>query len=306
MTDNSAPIVSLIGGTGFLGQHVARALLQAGYRVHIYSRNPEKAQQMKTLGTMGQLQLLRGSIRSHKTLERATNNVYAVINLVGLLYESGDQTFKEVHTNAVKKLAHLATMKDIEKCIHVSGLGVDQAMQSRYAQTKLAGEEVLLDEFPHATIMRPSIIFGPEDSFFNRFEYMSRYLPCLPLVGDGHTGFQPVYVKDVAIAIVSALQKKECEGKTYELGGPKTYSFKELIAFILRITGRHRALIPLPFPIAKMQARMFELLPKPLLTRDQVELLRTNNVVKDKKHGFKAFDIEPIAIEDVVPGYLRR
>lgn len=302
---HSTPVASVIGGTGFLGQYIVRALLKAGYHVKVYSRFPEKALQLKTLGTMGRLQLIRGNIRSRKTLENATN-ADVVVNLVGLLYEKGNQRFREVHATSVKQLAHLAAMKDVKRFIQISALGVDRASKSRYASTKRAGEEALLDEYPHATIVRPSIIFGSEDNFFNKFERMSRYLPFLPLIGGGHTLFQPVYVKDVAEAVVRIIKDKSTEGHIYELGGPAKYSFKELLEYLLQVTGRTRALINVPFPIAMMQARFFEFVPVPPLTRDQVELLKTNNVVEEKKYTFKALGIEPESLKRVVPGYVRR
>jgi uncharacterized protein YbjT (DUF2867 family) len=233
-----------------------------------------------------------------------------VVNLVGILHEGGRQTFSAVQAQGPRIVAEAAAKAGVESLVQVSAIGADANSPADYARSKAAGEAATLAAFPTAVIMRPSIVFGPEDQFFNRFADMARFLPFLPLIGGGETKFQPVYVGDVAEAIARALEGAAKPGATYELGGPEVKSFKALLEYILAITGRSRALVPLPFPIARLQASVMELLPSPMLTVDQVRMLETDNVVGPEalaaKRTLAGLGVTPTTIEAVVPGYLYR
>jgi NADH dehydrogenase len=226
-----------------------------------------------------------------------------VINLTGILFQSG-QTFEEVQADGAAHIAQAASAAGVSALVHVSAISADLESDSAYAVTKAEGENSVREAFPRAVILRPSIIFGPEDGFFNKFAAMARFLPALPLIGGGKTRFQPVFVGDVAQAILTALSRQD--GRTYELGGPGTYSFKELLQLILRETGRRRALIPMPFALAFLKAAFLQLLPKPLLTIDQVRLLKKDNVVSSTAPGLADLGITPTSVEAVIPSYLWR
>jgi NADH dehydrogenase len=229
----------------------------------------------------------------------------AVINLTGILFQKG-QTFEDVQAEGAANIARAAADAGATVLVHVSAIGADAQSESEYATTKAQGEQAVRESFPQAVILRPSIIFGPEDGFFNKFAAMARYLPVLPLVGGGHTRFQPVFVGDVAAAIVKALSSEEARGRTFELGGPSIYSFKELLQLILRETGRKRILAPLPFGIATVQAAFLQILPNPILTMDQVKLLKKDNVVAPTAAGLADLGITPTSVEAVIPSYLWR
>lgn len=298
-------VVTIVGGTGFVGRYVVKLLASAGYTLRVIARNPDAALQLKTAGDVGQIVLQRGDLADPDSLAGKIDYSYAVINLVGVLFESGRQNFTNLHAQGAERLAQIARAAGVPRFIHMSALSVDKARTSKYARTKLLGEKAVLTAFPEATIIRPSVIFGPEDNFFNQFARLATFAPALPLIG-GRTRFQPVYVGDVAKAIHACLARPETRGQVYELGGPQTYSFRQLLEYVLQVTGRKRALLPVPFGIASAVGTGAELLPHPPLTRDQVKLLKYDNVVSPGAKTFANLGISPTALEVVVPDYLAR
>lgn len=304
-------IITVFGGSGFLGRHIVRALAKAGYRVRVASRRPHLAQDLRVMGVVGQVQLVQANIRVASSVERAVEGASGVINLVGVLAESGRQNFSSLHAAGAKAVAEAAAAAGIERFVQVSAIGADADSPSRYAQSKAAGEAAVKAAIPTATILRPSIVFGTDDGFFNMFGSMARFAPALPLFGGGKTRFQPVFAGDVAEAALKSIESDEARGETYELGGPGVYTFKELMAFILEETDRPRFLVPLPFAIGTVMATLFELaaiLPfvQPLLTRDQLIQLQRDNVVADDAKGLDALGVTPETVEAIVPTYLVR
>ena len=300
-------IVTIAGGTGFLGRYVVRRLAKAGFRLRILCRHPDAALHLKTAGDVGQIALIAADVTKPESLEGKLAGCCAVINLTGILYESGRQTFTAVHTQGAERLAQMARSSGAARFLHVSALGIDKAVKSKYARSKLLGEKAVMAAFPQATILRPSVIFGPEDNFINLFAQLASLFPALPLIGGGHTRFQPVYVDDVAKALHACLLRDDTKGRTYELGGPEIHNFKDILHTITRITGRHRTLVSVPFPAASAIGCANELLPwPPLLTRDQVTLLHYDNVVSPGVQGFHELGIQPAAMDAVVPQYLAR
>jgi uncharacterized protein YbjT (DUF2867 family) len=300
-------IITVIGGSGFLGQYVVKELAKTGMAIRVVSRDPERALYLKTAGTVGQIVLSSANIRDEQSLKNVVENSWAVINLTGILYSRGKQNFSAIHAQGAERLAKIAKLAGCNRFIHISALAVDKSSKSHYARSKLMGEKAVLAAFPEATIVRPGILVGAEDNFFNKFAKLTSISPVIPLIGGGKTVFQPVYVDDVAKAIVSALINPATQGKLIELGGPQRYSFKELMAFMLQVLGKKRLLLPVPYALASLIAAFLELLPNPLLTRDQVQLLKTDNIV-EKKEGVLTFDdlgIVPVNIETVIPGYLK-
>jgi NADH dehydrogenase len=302
-------LVTVFGGSGFLGRHVVRALAKLGYRVRVAVRRPELAGFLQPLGSVGQIHAMQANVRHPASVEAAAREADVVINLVGILFERGRQTFDAVQSTGAETVA-LAAASVGARMIQVSAIGADESAPSRYARSKALGEKLVLSAAPSAVILRPSVLFGPEDDFFNKFAAIARFSPALPLVGGGHTRFQPIFAGDVASAIVAAIEGHAKDGEIYEVGGPEVYSFKELMQFMLTTIGRQRLLIPIPFALAKFQAGLLQLMPKPLLTPDQVELLRGDAVVSDeaKREGrtLEALGIEPLAMAAVVPSYLWR
>jgi uncharacterized protein YbjT (DUF2867 family) len=302
-------LVTVFGGSGFLGRHVVRALARAGYRVRPAVRRPDLAFHLQPLGRVGQIHAVQANLRYPQSVEAAVRGADVVINLVGILFERGKQRFEAVHAQGAHVVARAAAAEGA-RVVHVSALGADPDSPALYARSKAAGEAAVLAAAPQATIVRPSILFGPEDDFFNRFAAMARMSPALPLVGGGLTKFQPVFVGDVARAILRAVGGWAKGGTVYELGGPEVKTFRELMEYVLAVTERRRLLVPLPFAIARLQAHMLQYLPTPLLTPDQVELLRADNVVSEaartQGRTIEALGIEPTAIDAVVPGYLWR
>jgi NADH dehydrogenase len=305
----SDSLVTVYGGSGFLGRHVVRALAQRGYRIRVAVRRPDLAFHLQPLGRVGQIHAVQANLRYPDSVEAAAHGASAVVNLVGLLFEGGRQRFDAIHVSGSERVAQAAARHGA-RMVQISAIGADENATAKYARTKAEAERRVLAALPGAVIVRPSIVFGPEDDFFNRFAGLARMLPALPLIGGGHTKFQPVFVGDVARAIADAVDGKAQAGATYEIGGPTVYSFKELMKFVLTTIGRKRALVPLPFAIAKLEAGLLQFLPKPPLTPDQVELLRTDNVVSEAairdNRTLKAFGIVPESIESVVPTYLWR
>ncbi|HEY4275681.1 MAG TPA: complex I NDUFA9 subunit family protein [Rhizomicrobium sp.] len=297
--------ITIFGGSGFLGRHTVRALAKTGWRIKVACRYPNQAFFLRPLGQVGQIALIKCDITDPEQIEAALHGSDAAINLPGLLYARG-QSFEDVHVTGAANVAEAATRLGIGALVHVSALGADLESKSHYAQTKATGEVRVRAAFPAATILRPSIVFGPEDQFFNKFAGLARFSPALPLIGGGRTRFQPVFVGDVACAIGAVLTDPQAAGRTYELGGPTVYSFRELLQIILRETGRKRVLVPLPFWLATFKAFFLQLAPKPLLTPDQVALLRQDNIVSPTAFSLADLGIHPTTVEAEVPAYLWR
>jgi NADH dehydrogenase len=306
---NINTLVTVYGGSGFLGRHVVRALARRDYRIRVAVRRPELAGHLQPLGKVGQIHAVQANIRNSASVEAAAREADMLVNLVGILFERGRQLFDAVHAFGAEQVA-LAANAHGARMVHVSAIGADEHASSRYARSKAAAERLVLSAQPAATIMRPSIMFGPEDDFFNRFASLARLSPALPLIGGGKTLFQPVYVGDVATAIADAVDGNAQGGTIYELGGPEVRSFKELMQYVLKTIERRRLLLPIPFFAAKLKASLLQFMPKPLLTPDQVELLRVDNVVSDAAKGggrtLQGLGIDPESIEAIVPSYLWR
>ncbi len=302
-------LITIFGGSGFLGRHLVRALAKRHYRIRVAVRRPDLAGHLQPLGRVGQIHAVQANVRNTASVEAAVRGADIAINLVGILFERGRQRFDTVQAYGAEQVA-LATANHGTRLIHVSAIGADQHSPSAYGRAKAEGERGVLAARPDAIVFRPSIMFGPEDDFFNKFAAMARLLPALPLIGGGETRFQPVFVGDVAEAIARAVDGTARNGATYELGGPEVRSFKELMEYVLSVTERKRLLIPLPFAIARLQAMLLQLLPKPLLTPDQVEMLKVDTVVspeaESQERTLRGLGIEPTAMEIVVPSYLWR
>lgn len=302
-------LVTVYGGSGFLGRHVVRALAKRHYRIRVAVRRPELAGHLQPLGRVGQIHAVQANVRNAASVEAAARDAHVLINLVGILFERGRQRFDAVHAYGAEQVA-LAANAHGARLVHVSAIGADENSTAQYARSKAAAERLVLAAQPQATIMRPSIMFGPEDDFFNRFAALARISPALPLIGGGTTRFQPVFVGDVARAIADAVDGNARGGTTYELGGPEVRTFKELMQYVLATIERKRLLVPIPFFAARMQASVLQFMPTPLLTPDQVELLRTDNVVSEKaiaeRRTLAGLGIEPEPIEAIVPSYLWR
>jgi NADH dehydrogenase len=303
-------LVTVFGASGFLGRYVVRALTARGWRVRAAVRNPHTSHELKVVGDVGQVQLMQANVRYPQSIIRAVDGADAVVNLVGALFESGRQTFDALHTAGPDVIGEACAAAGITNLAHVSAIGADADSKSDYARSKGEGEALLRENVPGADILRPSILFGAEDEFFNRFAGLTAFAPALPLIGGGKTKFQPVFVEDVANAVAMSVTRGT-SGNTYELGGPQTYTFKALLEFILETVGKKRLLAPVPWFAANMMGFGGELtgaLPfvKPFLTRDQVENLKTDNVAAENSTGFAAFGIRPETIESIVPTYLSR
>jgi len=307
-------MITVFGASGFIGRYVVRALAKAGYRVRCAVRRPHIAHELKPMGVVGQIQLMQANLRDPDSVARAVEGAHGVVNLVGILYESGRQTFAGLQSRGAQTVAEAAAAAGVERLVHISAIGADENSSSRYGRTKALGEKAVLEAFPAATILRPSIVFGVEDEFFNKFADMARLAPALPLIGGGKTRFQPVFVGDVAECALNALQQPDAAGRVYELGGPNVYSFKALMQYILKVTHRRRLLVPVPWPAASGLGLVGELtgaLPfvQPFLTRDQVTLLKSDNVVGAGGEGLGRIEdlgVEPETVEAVVPTYLAR
>lgn len=315
----SQQLVTVFGGSGFVGRHVVRALVKRGYRVRVAVRRPDLAGFLQPLGTVGQIHAVQANLRYPASLAAAVKGADAVVNLVGIMEQSGRQTFSSVQANGARAVAQVSAAAGIGRLVHVSAIGAAADAKSLYARSKAEGEAAVFAAVPDAVVLRPSIMFGPEDDFFNRFAVLARMLPVLPLIGGGETRFQPAFVGDVAEAVARGVDGAVSGGRVYELGGPEVKSFKELVAYICEVTDRRRRLVSLPFPLARLKARILEtvdmltlgLLPDELmLTRDQVTLLESDNVVSEaaKAEGrdFAGLGIAPVSVEAVVPSYLWR
>lgn len=277
---------TVFGGSGFLGRTVVQALAARGYIVRIPTRHLEKVKDLKCMGFPGQIVPLKTTLRADAAIAEAIKGSEIVINLIGILSEKGRDTFQTLHVETAARIARVARASGVEHFVHVSALGADPNASSRYARTKALGEEAVRAFCPDAIILRPGLLFGPRDHFLARFSPLVRFLPALPLIGGGRTRFQPVYVGDVVAALLACLDRKETRGRLFVLGGPQIYTLQELWLFLLETLGISRPLFPLSWGLAKMIAFFFEFMPSPLLTRQQVELLKTDAVVGTRRQGF--------------------
>ncbi|WNK00427.1 complex I NDUFA9 subunit family protein [Thalassospiraceae bacterium LMO-JJ14] len=320
-------IITVFGASGFIGRHLVRRLAKNGWTVRAACRDPEKAQYLRTMGDVGQVIPWGADIGDAKSVHAALEGAEAAVNLVGILYESGKSTFQKMHVDCAKLAAETAASLGITRYVHMSALGANKHADAEYARTKAMGEEAVMAALPQARIVRPSVVFGPEDSFFNTFAGLCRISPFLPVIGaptfpdvsigggkpfsinflgDGGPKFQPVYVGDVADAIVMCLNVDSTAGKTYELTGPSVYSFADIMRLVLKTTCRKRALLPVPFWVAEIEAFFLEKLPKPLLTTDQIRLMQTDNVAGGTLPGLTDLGIAATPAEAILPTYLRR
>ncbi|GGE32951.1 oxidoreductase [Agaricicola taiwanensis] len=303
-------LVTVYGGSGFIGRHVVRLLAQHGWRIRVAVRRPDLANHLQPLGAVGQIHAVQANLRYRDSVLRAAEGSEAVVNLVGILAPSGRQSFDAVHAFGARMVADAAREAGARTLVHISAIGADANSPSSYARTKAEGEARVAEAFPNAVILRPSVVFGPEDDFFNRFASLARISPFLPLIGGGETKFQPVFVGDVAAAVTLGVEGRLKPRTVYELGGPEVKTFRELMDYVLKTTYRKRFLVPVPFGLAKMKAHVLQLLPKPLLTVDQVELLREDNVVSPEaiaqKRSLPGMGVAPTSIEAIVPSYLYR
>lgn len=307
---NSEKLVTIIGGSGFIGRQLVRSLAKRGYRIRVACRRPDLAGHVIPLGTPGQIALVQANLRFPDSVAAACQGAYAVVNLPGLLFNAGAQSFDAVHAFGADAAAKSAKAAKATIFIQMSAIGSDKASESGYASSKAEGEARAKAAFPGTMVVRPSIVFGPDDSFFNKFAAMARFSPALPLIGGGLTKFQPVFVGDVAEAMATLIDRGEADGKTYELGGTTVASFKELLQFTLATVQRKRLLLPVPFTIAKVLGTVLGLAPKPQLTADQVELLKADNVVSEKAKAegrdLTGLGISPRSYASIVPTYLYR
>jgi len=311
-------LVTVFGGSGSIGRQVVQRLASQGVRVRVAVRDPAKAAFLKPLGDLGQIAPMKVNVADEALVRYAVQGADAVVNLVGILAERGSSTFQAMHVEAAERIARLAAAAGVKRLVHMSALGADEAAAAKYARTKAAGEAAVRKHFPTATILRPSVVFGPHDQFFNMFGSFARFTPVLPYyVKDGvkpHGGqagadgprFQPVYVGDVADAVMKGLTSAETLGKTYELGGPNAYSMRKIMELVAEQTERPIKAVAVPMWVARLQARVMERLPKPLLTADQVKLLEVDNVLTGTLPGLDALGIEPTAMESVLPQYMHR
>lgn len=298
-------IICIFGGTGFLGRHITQELARAGFRIKIITRIPESVYELKTYGAVGQVVSCTCDYSDEKEIVKSIQGAYAVINLIGILYQKKKNKFSRVHAELSETIAKNCKKQSVEKLIHVSALGIEKS-QSKYAKSKLEGEQRVLKEFSSATILRPSVVFGSGDSFFNMFSKLSTLLPALPLIGGGKTRFQPVYVGDIAEAVKTIVMETDdiYQGNIYELGGPEVITFKEVYERLFKETNRRCTLINLPWPVATMQGALMSCMPKPLLTADQVKSLKTDNVVQPDALTLENLGVAPTAMDAILPKYL--
>jgi NADH dehydrogenase len=318
-------LVTVFGGSGFIGRILVRRLAAQGWVIRAAVQDPTAADFLKPMGDVGQVTPMRADITDPKAVAAAVAGADAVVNLVGILYESGRRSFDAIHVKGAANIAAAAKAAGVAKLVHMSALGADKNSESSYARSKAGGEEAVLAAFPGATIIRPSVVFGPDDDFFNRFGKMAMISPVLPvftgdgfkpvcgeggcsidLFGSGGPTFQPVHVGDVAAAISAVLDDPRLGGKIYELGGPRRYSMKEIMELVNSSTGRQRMLVPVPFGLGMLQATFLQMLPKPMLTKDQVRLMKVDNVVRGGKPGLAELGITPTSAEAILPLYMKR
>ena len=301
----SRRVATVFGGAGFIGRHVVQRLAKQGFVVRVAGRDTEKAGRLRTLGAVGQVVPVRASLTEDASVARAVAGAEVVVNLVGILFEKKRGDFARIHAEGAGRVARLAAAAGVRRLVHISAIGADAASESLYARSKAEGEAAVREAFPQATILRPSVVFGPEDQFFNRFGGLAALLPVMPVVLGG-TRFQPVYVGDVADAVMAAIASDDAPGRTYELGGPRVMTMREVLEFVLEQTGRRRLLVAMPEGLVRVQARLGEMLPTPPLTRDQLILLGRDNVVDDGALALRDLGIEPKAAAAIAPAYLAR
>jgi uncharacterized protein YbjT (DUF2867 family) len=316
-------LVTVFGGTGFVGTYVVRALARKGWRIRVAARRPKLGYRLPSYGDVGQIQLMAADIGSREEVDAALTGASACINLVGILAPSAGRSFRKVHEEGSRRVAEVAAARGVQRFVQMSALGADLRSPSVYARTKAEAEAAVRKALPSAVVLRPSVVFGPEDDFFNRFAAMATWSPFLPLIGGGKTRFQPVYVGDVAQAAANALERDAAAGLTFELGGPGVYTFKALMQLVLHETGRRRLLLPLPFGAAELIGLGGEIsgfavsslfrafgkraamaAPTPPLIADQVRLLKRDNVVSANAPGLDALGIAATSVESIVPSYL--
>ena len=304
-------LVTVFGGSGFIGRQTVRALAKRGLRIRVACRRPHLAYRLRMLGDVGQVEVVQANLRVASSIDRALDGAEACVNLVGVLYEQGRQRFQSLHGQGAAVVARSAAARGIGRLIQVSAIGADPDSPSKYARTKAMGEAAAREAVRRATIVRPSVVFGQEDNFFNRFAAMATMSPALPLPGGGATRFQPVHVTDVAQAIATCVVDPATAGRTYELGGPSVFTFRELMQLTLAEIQRHRLLVPLPWPLAGLIGLAGDIqsavLPfPPMLTSDQVALLHRDNVANPALPGLAELGIVPAAAEAIIPTNLYR
>ena len=303
---NNQKIIAIFGAGGFIGKHLMRELTKLDFRVKVATRNPYLKGYLKPLGNPGQIELFKTNIFNIEDIKYVLKNCDYVINLVGILYETKKQKFNYIHSQFPHILSNLCGEFGIKNLVHISALGVKEKHVSLYMQSKLQGEKNIQNNFKPSIILRPSVVFGPEDKFFNTFASLAQFSPFLPLIGGGKTKFAPIYVGDVAKAIVKALELNNSEPKIYELGGPENYSFKELMEILLTEIKKKRLLISIPFGVAKFQSYFLQMMPNPLLTSDQVELLKHNNIISGNYSTLKDLGIAGTPIKSILSKYIYR
>ncbi|MBO0345572.1 complex I NDUFA9 subunit family protein [Roseibium sp. CAU 1637] len=303
-------LVTVFGASGFIGRHLVQALAKRGYRVRAAMRRPDLAEYLLTMGLPGQVMPMQANLRYRWSVDRAVQGADAVVNCVGLLAPSGKQSFDAVQAFGPRAIAEAARSAGLSGITHVSAIGADPKSASDYARSKAQGEAAVMETLPDSIIMRPSIVFGPEDDFFNKFANMARFTPALPLIGGGETKFQPVYVCDVAEAIARAVDGELKSGETYELGGSEVMSFRDCMEILLDVTRRKRLLLPIPFDVASLMGKVMQLLPNAPMTADQVTLLRSDNVVSQEKSDqgltLAGIGVQPKTLAAILPTYLER
>ena len=302
-------LITVFGGSGFIGQHVVQALGSRGYRIRVAVRRPNEALFLKMSGVVGQIEPVQTNIRDEASVRAAVAGASAVINLVGILSQSGKQTFNAVHAEGSERIARLAKAAGVPIFIQMSALGADADSPSRYSQSKAAGEAAVLAHYRDAAILRPSVVFGADDQFFNRFAALARLSPIVPLVG-ANTYFQPVYVKDIAEAVLRALETDAADGKIIELGGPAHFTMRQIMELMLQVIRRKRLLIAVPMAFAKMKAFFLQMLPNPILTVDQCRSLAIDNVVSQEAiaegRTLEGLGLTATAVQTILPTYLGR
>ena len=303
---NNQKIIAIFGAGGFLGKHLMRQLTKLDYRVKVATRNPYLKGYLKPLGNPGQIELFKTNIFNPEDIKQVLKNCDLAINLVGILYETKKQKFSQVHEKFPYLLSNLCNEIGVKNLVHISALGVREGHISKYMQSKLEGEKNIQKVFKPSVILRPSLVFGPEDKFFNVFASIAQFSPALPLIGGGKVKFSPIYVGDVAKAIVKTLKLENSKPKIYELGGPKNYSFKELMEILLEEIKKKRFLIPIPFSVAKLQSYFLQMMPNPLLTSDQVDMLKYNNIVSGEYPTLEDLGIRGKTIQSILPKYIYR
>ncbi|MBU1385829.1 MAG: complex I NDUFA9 subunit family protein [Alphaproteobacteria bacterium] len=310
MSEAAPGLITVFGGSGFVGSQVVQDLARRGWRIRVAVRRPDRAWKLQTSGHVGQIQAVRCDARDPLQLEAALQGADAAVNLIGILYESGARTFEAMHVDVARDIAAACAAAGVGRLVHMSALGANPESDSTYACSKAAGEMAVREVKPDAVVIRPSVVFGAGDDFLNRFAAMASMSPFLPLIGGGRTRFQPVYVGDVAEAISRAVERPDAAGRTFELGGPEVLTFEDILKLILKETRRDNGLLPLPFFAARAIGSLAQLTSMvgiaPVLTRDQVTLLESDNVVADSAEGLAELGIEPTGLEAIVPSYLWR